>query len=88
MADLDWIDNADHPTDSKYFYKKNKKDIYKAKDVASGKVIVEFIWLRSNMYSHRLEETTKAKGRKKSVIKKNITHDDLESANKANANET
>ena len=58
--------------------KKNKKVIGKFKDEAAGMPIVEFIGLRSKMYSYvkdigKNEKTSK--GVRKYVIKKNITHE-------------
>ena len=50
------------------------------KDEAGGKIIEEFVGLRSKLYSVRMyedkKEEKKCKGIKKSVIKKTITHQD------------
>ena len=56
----------------------NKRVIGKFKDEAAGMPIVEFIGFRSKMYSYvkdngKNEKT--AKGVRKNVIKKNITHE-------------
>ena len=72
------FDNSDYPENSPYFNKTNKKVIGKFKDEAAGIPVVEFVGLRSKMYSHVKdnEQTARtAKGIKKQVIRKNITHD-------------
>ena len=72
------FDNSDYPENSPYYNKINKKIIGKFKDEAASIPIVEFIGLRSKMYSYVKdnEETARtAKGVKKQVIKKIITHD-------------
>ena len=76
--DKNLFDNSDYPESSPYFDKTNKKVIGKFKDEAAGIPIIEFIGLRSKMYSYmkgneKGEKT--AKGIKKNVIKKNITHE-------------
>ena len=72
------FDNSDYPESSKYFDKSNKKVIRKFKDEAAGVPICEFIGLRSKMYSY-IKDNQKggktAKGIKKNVIKKDITHE-------------
>ena len=72
-------DKFDHPEDSSYFDNSNKKVIGKFKDEAAGMPIVEFIGLRSKMYSY-MKDNEKggktAKGIKKNVIKKNFKHED------------
>ena len=75
--DKDKFDNSDYPESSPYFDKVNKKVIGKFKDEAAGVPIVEFIGLRSKMYSYikdNNEGGKTAKGIKKNVIKNNITH--------------
>ena len=76
--DKNKFDNSDYPESSKYFDKTNKKVIGKFKDEAAGVPIYEFIGLRSKMYSY-IKDNQKggktAKGIKKNVIKKDITHD-------------
>ncbi|CAH3184930.1 unnamed protein product [Porites evermanni] len=76
--DKQLFDNSDYPKDSPYFSVENKKVIGKFKDEAAGMPIVEFIGLRSKMYSYvkdngKNEKT--AEGVRKYVIKKNITHE-------------
>ena len=76
--DKDKFDNSDYPESSKYFDKSNKKVIGKFKDEAAGVPIYEFVGLRSKMYSY-MKDNQKggktAKGIKKNVIKKDITHE-------------
>ena len=58
----------------------NKKIIGKFKDELGGQVMTEFIGIRPKMYSYVGEESGKrAKGVKKSVLRKTITHDDYRS---------
>ena len=77
--DKDKFDNSDYPESSKYFYNKNKKVIGEFKDEAAGVPICEFVGLRSKMYSY-IKDNNKggktAKGIKKNIIKKDITHED------------
>ena len=75
----EFFDNSDYPKGSPYEFQENKKVIGKFKDEAFGKIISEFVGLRSKMYSYIMEDgkggmTTK--GIKKNVIKKNIMHED------------
>ena len=75
--DKDKFDNSDYSPDSQYFDKTNKKVIGKFKDEAAGIPITEFVGLRSKMYSYMKENDQggkTAKGIKKNIIKKNITH--------------
>ena len=77
--DKDRFDNSDYPQESPYFDKTNKKVIGKFKDEAAGIPIIEFIGLRSKMYSYikdNNEGGKTAKGIKKNVIKSNIKHED------------
>ena len=78
-VDRELFDNSDYPESSKFFFKENKKVIGKFKDEAAGKPILEFVGLKSKMYSYTKvtgEEYKKAKGIRKNVIKKNIRHQD------------
>ena len=50
--DRNLFDNSDYPKDSKFFDSTNKKVIGKFKDEAAGMPIVEFIGVRSKMYSY------------------------------------
>ena len=73
------FNNSDYPEDSPYYFNDNKKVIGKFKDEASGVLIVEFIGLKSKMYSY-VKDNDKgnktAKGIKRIVIKNNIKHED------------
>ena len=73
---LDCWENSDYPKDSPYCSTHNKKVIGKFKDEAEGVPIVEFVGLRSKMYSY-VKENGKggmtAKGVKKYVIKNKLT---------------
>ena len=76
--DKDKFDNSGYPINSPYFDKTNKKVIGKFKDEAGGIPICEFVGLRSKMYSYikdNQEGGKTAKGIKKSVIKKDIKHE-------------
>ena len=76
--DKDRFDNSDYSKDSKYFDNTNKKVIGKFKDEAAGVPICEFVGLPSKMYSY-MKDNQKggktAKGIKKNIIKKDITHE-------------
>ena len=76
--DKDKFDNSDYSESSPYFNKSNKKVIGKFKDETTGVPVREFIGLRSKMYSY-IKDNDKgsktAKGIKKNIIKKNITHE-------------
>ena len=67
-----FVDFSDYPLDSKLFDPLNKKVIGKMKDEFKGRIISEFVGLKSKMYSLISvddEEVTKAKG-----VNKNIKH--------------
>ena len=68
--------SPDHP--SKISSGLNKNVIVKFKDEAGGKQIVDFVGLRSKLYSYKMDEKmeNKGKGVKKQVIKNKITFDD------------
>jgi hypothetical protein len=71
-------DNPDLPMHPLYS-DKNKKVIGKFKDELNSEKVVEFIGLRSKMYTFRTESgktCKKLKGIKKSVLKKDISFDD------------
>ena len=79
FKEKDKFDNSDYPKYSPFFYKKNKKVIGKFKDETAGIPIIEFVGLRSKMYSYIKEDQKGGKtpkGIKKNVIKNNIMHDD------------
>ena len=76
--DKEKFDNSDYPESSPYFDETNKKVIGKFKDEASSIPIIEFVGLRSKMYSYmkdNQEGERTAKGIKKNTIKKDITHE-------------
>ena len=79
FKDKSKFDNSDYPENSPYFNKINKKVIGKFKDEAAGVPVVEFVGLRSKMYSY-MKDNDKcgktAKGIKKNIIIKNIKHID------------
>ena len=77
FKDIDKFDNSDYHEYSPFFDKKNKKVIGKFKDEAAGVPIIEFVGLRSKMYSYTKDDQKcgkTAKGIKKNIIKKDITH--------------
>ena len=45
------FDFSDHPEDSKFFDPVNKKVIGEMKDEVKGKIVSEFVLLKSHMYS-------------------------------------
>ena len=72
------FDNSDYPKGSPYEFQENKKVIGKFKDESCGKIMSEFVGLRSKMYSYIMEDGKggmTAKGIKKKVIKKDIMHE-------------
>ena len=72
------FDNSDYSKDSPFHNNINKKVIGKFKDEAAGIPIVEFVGLRSKMYSYikdNEQSSRTAKGIKKNVIKKQLGHD-------------
>jgi len=78
-VDKELFDNSDYPKSSRYFSNDNKKVIGKFKDEASGKPIIEFVGLKSKMYSYNVldkGEQKKAKGVKTNVVEKDIKHSD------------
>ena len=77
--DKDKIDFSEYLENSEFYDKRNKKVIGKFKDETSYYAIKDYIGLKSKMYSYVLDNQNgdqKAKGIKKNVIKKDITHDD------------
>ena len=58
---------------------KNKKVPGMMKDEAGGRIIEEFVGLRAKLYSYKMfkgKEEKKCKGIKKSVVRKDISHED------------
>ena len=77
--DKDKFDNSDYPKNSTYYDESNKKVIGKFKDEACSVPIIEFIGLKSKMYSYiknNEKDGKTAKGIKKNVIMNNIKHKD------------
>ena len=73
--DKDLLDFSDYSKESKFYDNSNKKVIGKMKDAMSGKVISEFVGLKSEMYSLVTvddEEKVRAKG-----INKKLRHDEF-----------
>ena len=69
--------SSDHPSGIPSGF--NKKVLGMFKDEVNGDIIDEFVGLRAKLYSYKMfegEESKKCKGVKKSVVKKNITHED------------
>ena len=77
--DKDMFDNSDYPENSPYYCNANKKVIGKFKDEACGVPMVEFVGLKSKMYSYVKDngkDGRTAKGIKRNVIKNDIKHED------------
>ena len=77
--DKDKFDNSDYNIESKFHDNSYKKVIGKFKDEAAGIPIVEFVGLKSKMYSYIKNDKKggkTAKGIKKNVIKNYIKHED------------
>ena len=77
----DYFDTSNFPKDhpSGIPVGKNKKIPGVMKDEAGGKIIEEFVGLRAKLYSYKMfegKEEKKCKGIKKSVVKKDISHED------------
>ena len=82
QSDLEKFDTSDYPSNHFLHSNTNKKVIGKFKDETNGCPMREFVGLRAKMYSFVLkkdgigQETKKAKGVKKSVVKREIKHVD------------
>ena len=57
--DRELFDNSDYAESSKFFFDENKKVIGKFKDEAGGNAIIEFVGLKSKMYSYKTETKRK-----------------------------
>ena len=78
-VDKDKFDFSDYNKNSGFYDATNKKVIGKMKDETKGEPTVEFVGLRSKMYSYvQNDEITckKAKGIKKNIVKNVIKHED------------
>ena len=78
FQDKELFDNSNNPENSEFFFDENKKVIRKMKDEAAGKVIKEYIGLRSKKYSCETNNKTteKCTGISKHTVKKDITIND------------
>ena len=73
----DLYDTSNYSPGHPLFSNTNKKVIGKFKDELGGRLMTEFIGIRPKMYSYVGEDSGKrAKGVKKSVLCKTISHDD------------
>ena len=72
------FDFSDYPKDSQFHDPTNKMVIGKFKDETASVPIVEFVGLRSKMYSFKTEELEckKAKGINKGVVRRKMRHQD------------
>ena len=77
MLDSDLYDTSNYATDHPLYSSANKKIIGKFKDELGGKIMTNFIGLRSKMYSYIGDDCGKrAKGVNRSVLRNTITHED------------
>ena len=80
---LELYDTSDNPEHHPLHSLENKKVLGKMKDECSGKPISEAVLLRAKMYSIKIEggeNKRKAKGTKKVVTKKDISHQNYKDA--------
>ena len=78
-ADKDKFDFSGYKEASDFYDLKNKKVIGKMKDETAGEPIVEFVGLRSKMYSYVTNDEKgckTAKGIKKNVVRNLLKHED------------
>ena len=91
-ADLNEFDPSDYPTDNQFNIPLvNKKKVGLMKDEANGKIITEFVGLRSKIYSVRIQDSNtikKAKGVKTTVVKSTIKFEDYLSCLRNNTTKT
>ena len=76
----DKFDTSNYPSNHSFgiLVGANKRVLGKMKDEACEEIIDEFVGLSAKLYSYKIfngEEDKKCKGIKKSVVKKNNTHD-------------
>jgi len=76
---LEYFDTSDYPEDNQFGMPRvNKKVLGKMKDENNGKIMTEFVGLRSKMYAMTVQDgktTKRAKGVQKAVVQKNLTVD-------------
>ena len=77
-----WYDFSDYPEDHPLHSNLNKKKVGYMKDELNGKIIKEYVGLRSKMYSivTTSKNIRKAKGVSKVVVEKQITHENYKQA--------
>ena len=83
MQENSWMyDTSNYPKDSPLYSVENKKALGKMKDECGGRAIKEVVAVRPKMYSVEVGEKNvrKAKGVKKCVIEKEITHEHYKEA--------
>jgi hypothetical protein len=84
--DSDLYDTSGYPTDHPLHSQANKKVLGKMKDECEGRPIAEYVGLRPKMYSileaggAGAKNIKKAKGVKKSVVRKHIRHEQYRAA--------
>ena len=79
QADKDLFDTSDYPKDHPLYSPVNSKVIGKMKDECNGKPPLEFVGLRSKMYSLLLQDDNHkctVKGVQRAFLKKRVTHQD------------
>jgi hypothetical protein len=79
LTDLDWYDTSDYPADHPLHSQSNKKRLGKLKDELAGRVLNEFVGLRSKVYSLRSddgENIRKAKGVARHNVGRDLKHCD------------
>jgi len=86
LHNKDLYDFSGYPSDHPCFSNENKKVIGKFKDELNAIPMQEFVGLKAKMYSLKYREgdktieSKKAKGVKKCVVKKRISHEDFKSS--------
>ena len=77
---INYFDTSDYPNNNIFHIPRiNKKVLGKMKDECCGKIMTEFIGLRSKMYAYKVQDETvvkKLKGVKKNCIENKISFDD------------
>ena len=79
-ADLSQFDTSEYAPDNKYNMPLvNKKKLGLLKDEANGKIVTNFVGLRSKMYAYKVQDgkvVKKSKGVKTNVVKNKIGFED------------